>query len=626
MSISNQAEESNPEQSPEQIIDKAIESLTTGDDGAHWELEVIEAARTLLASNKPLFQRKRSELKKASKESNVTEWTKEVKQTGDAFEDSTKADDLVNMVTENCELFHNAKKECFATFKQNGHFETWSLGSGGFKDYLGYLAYKELGFSPSDATINQSIIALKGVATYDGKQLEVFLRCAPCQDGYIIDLGNESWQAVKVTPNGWQVVDTPETKFIRSNTAQGLPIPDGANINLLWNHINIENDDRALLLAFMLESWRPDTAYIILMLSGWQGSAKSTSHKRIRQLSDPNAIPLRTAPKTVQDAFVSAANNHQASFENMSNLSKAMQDAICTISTGGGEAGRKLYSDCDESVIEVKRPVILNGIECVLTRADAIDRAVVLNLPKIEKRDRKRDAELDAAFEQDAPAIFAGLLNLFSKTLNELPRVKIPEPQRMADFTYLGEAMCAAYDNLETENILLLPKNVQSFNQLYDANRGDSLVNALDSSPAALAVIEMMHDRKFEWIGMLKELKTELENSYHQDGEGWPKSAKGLGGILRRMSPAMNEVGVGIEFLRRKNNGGRVRVFLFRDFIESKNNVHEVHTYTKNAENSQNCTNFGQKGVGVHVVHIDSGLKKTPKNKCSPKNEHEVII
>ena len=147
-------------------------------------------------------------------------------------------------------------------------------------------------------------------------------------------------------------------------------------------------------------------------------------------------MPLRAAPKDREDIFITAANNHQASFENMSGISTKMQDALCTLTTGGGFAKRKLYSDSDESVIAVKRPVIANGIQPIATRPDFIDRTIHTELPRILSY--KPESELDAAFERDYAKIFGGLLNLFHLTLKALPKIEVKKPPRMADFARLG--------------------------------------------------------------------------------------------------------------------------------------------------------------------------------------------
>jgi hypothetical protein len=370
--------------------------------------------------------------------------------------------------------------------------------------------------------------------------------------------------------------------------------------------VNVPEALRPLLLAFILESWRPDTAYIVLAITGGQGSAKSSTHTRIRQLSDPNEVPLRSAPKTVQDVYVSAANNHQASFENMSNLSNSLQDALCTLSTGGGFASRKLYSDDDESVIEVKRPVIINSITTVTTRPDLIDRTLSLCLPKIEDVDKKRDSQLYEEFERDAPEIIAGLLDLFVETLKRLPSITIERPPRMIDFAYLGEAMNQAQGSPDGD-----------FNRLYRANRSESLANSLDSSPAALAVHEMMNKRKYPWEGTVGELKEKLDSNHRQDGEGWPKSPKGLSDTLRRMSPALSELGISIEFLGHQRQGTKISITISDINLEPENNRHNNHSVTKS-----NITDLKRDDV-THVM-VEKESKKMPEEAHIPKFKGEI--
>ena len=99
----------------------------------------------------------------------------------------------------------------------------------------------------------------------------------------------------------------------------------------------------------------------------------------------------------------------------------------------------------------------------------------MLTLPRINEGDKKKESELKSEFDRDAPAIFAGLLNLFSKTLYALPYTNVEMPSRMIDFCYLGEAMNFAMGK-------------KSFTEIYKENRKESLCHSLDSSPIALAV------------------------------------------------------------------------------------------------------------------------------------------
>ena len=124
----------------------------------------------------------------------------------------------------------------------------------------------------------------------------------------------------------------------------------------------------------MLAVLRPHGPYPVLVLSGEQGSAKSTFSKILRALLDPNAAPLRALPREDRDLFIAATNSHLLTFDNVSGLPSGISDTLCRLATGGGFAVRQLYTDQDEVIFDAPRPVILNGIEDIVTRPDLADR------------------------------------------------------------------------------------------------------------------------------------------------------------------------------------------------------------------------------------------------------------
>ena len=125
------------------IIDRAILKLMDDDAGAHWEDEVIEAARELYESDISEFYRKRNEIKSANKDTQITDWTQAVKSNGDSDESNAKSDELVNLARASCGLFHDDRGETYATIQQVDHYETWALGSEGFSKWLSYRAFSE---------------------------------------------------------------------------------------------------------------------------------------------------------------------------------------------------------------------------------------------------------------------------------------------------------------------------------------------------------------------------------------------------------------------------------------------------------------------------------------------------
>lgn len=117
--------------------------------------------------------------------------------------------------------------------------------------------------------------------------------------------------------------------FTRTHSMRPLPMPVAhSDVGLLWQHTNIPVHSRVMVLAWLLDCFRPDTPFPVLELVGEQGSAKSTTQSVLRSLVDPNKVMLRGRPKTVEDVFVAAANNWLVSYENLSGLTPEQQDAF----------------------------------------------------------------------------------------------------------------------------------------------------------------------------------------------------------------------------------------------------------------------------------------------------------
>jgi hypothetical protein len=160
------------------------------------------------------------------------------------------------------------------------------------------------------------------------------------------------------------------------------------------------------------------------VLSGEQGSAKSTFTEILRALIDPNVPPLRALPREDRDLFIAAANGFLLAFDNVSGLPFWMSDTLCRLATGGGFATRQLFTDQDEVLFDVVRPMILNGIEDVVTRPDLASRAVFQTLEPIPEEDRRPVAEVWAEFERERPAIFGALLDALVVGLNKDGRLR----------------------------------------------------------------------------------------------------------------------------------------------------------------------------------------------------------
>lgn len=197
-----------------------------------------------------------------------------------------------------------------------------------------------------------------------------------------------------------------------------LPIPmPGGNLSRLKDFINVCERDFVLVLAWLAACFCFDKPYPVLILHGEQGSAKSTTTKVLHQLVDPNKADLRQKPKENRDLMIAANNGYVVAYDNLSSLSPELSDALCRVATGGGFSTRELYSNDEETIINVKRPLILNGIEEAASRSDLLDRALIIECPRITEQQRKTEAEFENAFANEHGRLLGALLDAVSCAL-----------------------------------------------------------------------------------------------------------------------------------------------------------------------------------------------------------------
>src|SRR5262245_43306699 len=341
------------------------------------------------------------------------------------------------------DLFHSPEGDAYASILDERQTETWLLKVKGFRRWLARLFYEEGGKAPGSQAIQDALGVLEGKALYDGPEYPVYTRLAEHNGAIYLDLGNAAWQAVEITSSGWCVVDTPPVKFRRPKGLLPLPVPgSGGGLAALRPFLNLASKaDWRLVVSSLLAAFRPTGPYVVLVVYGEQGSAKSTTVRVLRAMVDPNTAALRTTPRDERDLVIAANNGWLIALDNLSHLPDWLSDALCRLATGSGFATRELYTDSDETIFAAQRPIVLNGIEEVGTRGDLLDRAITLYLPTIPEEQRQDEQDFWQAFEQARPQILGALLDIVSRALQHLPTTTLSRKPRMADFALWG---CAA--------------------------------------------------------------------------------------------------------------------------------------------------------------------------------------
>jgi len=446
-----------------------------------------------------------------------------------------QADILIDIGREH-DLFRSLTGTSYARATVNGHIEVLPLDGSAYRELLAGRYFKLVGRGCGRNAISDALATLSSIAR-ESESRAVWTRIGESESGIVIDMGSDDWSCVEVTADGWRHCTAPPA-IRRAGAPTAFPKLNATpNFGLLWKYVNVPEEERVLVAAFMLAALRPRGPYPQLHLSGEQGTGKSVIARLLRSLIDPTASPHRAPPREVRDLLVAAHNSWVLSLDNVSVVTPALSDALCRLATGGAIAERQLYTNVDEVLVELQRPVILNGIEELASRPDLAERAIHIHLDPIERR--RSEADLLDEFNADAGSIFAALLVALARALREIGRVQLETLPRMADFAKWAAAGLPALGFTSSE-----------FLRAYERNLSDGMALGLESSPVGVAVVSLAREHG-EWQGTAAELLIALSQKVGEQvvrGKAWPLSARALSGTLRRIAPALRGKGIGIRF------------------------------------------------------------------------------
>jgi hypothetical protein len=438
----------------------------------------------------------------------------------------------------------------FASLRNGDHVEHVAIRGRAFRHWLARRYFLHTRRAAGDQALRDAVATIEGIALYDGPEHKTAVRFAEHDGAIFVDLCDSDWRAVKVTAAGWEIVTRPPVRFVRSAGMLTLPAPQrGGTVKELQRFVNVGSDeDWALLLGFLVCAMRPSGPYPILVLTGEQGSAKSTACRLVRALIDPSEAPLRAEPRDTRDLAIMANNSWLVAMDNVSSLPRWLSDALCRLSTGGAFSTRALWTDDEERLFSAQRPVLLNGIADFVTHGDLADRAITILLPRIDEAARRTERELWAEFHAARPRLLGALLDAVSCALRRLPETRLPWLPRMADAVLWATAAEPALD---------LPDG--SFLAAYAGARESAAEAVLEASLVApyLAALAAAGG----WCGTASALLARLEELAGDAARrpGWPKRPNSLSSELRRLAPELRRAGVVVDFTRA---GGRSRARL----------------------------------------------------------------
>jgi len=443
------------------------------------------------------------------------------------------------------------------------------------RDYLARVCLKMYGRRPTKAAIDALLSRLREKAQ-TGSPVDVPIRIAAIRAGsgfdllggdrIVLDLADTQEQFVEVSLDGVSV--TPYCKSSFDRPAALLPLAQPClhrDVNLRQALAPVlpfpEDDPRAVVVAvWLLGALFPLIPQPILMIVGQQGSGKSVLAKALREMIDPNGSPVRRPPDSERDLFIAGASSYVLVFDNLTGIGKHLADALCAISTGGGYSTRKLYTNDEEVVFKMRRPVILTSIDPVTVNPDFLDRTLLLELSAL--REKTSILKLEETQEDCKPRVLgAALLSLYDalaeRSLGNVERPK--DPHRLVDLHEL--ALLAARS-------MYFGWTPDFVDRALRSNRDEVRQFAADASPIVSLVTALAREG-FE--GTATQLLTKLEalapKIQARRGD-LPRSPEELGRALKRAEPILHDNGVIVE---RKRDRTSARERLIKLYLSGSN-------------------------------------------------------
>ncbi len=379
---------------------------------------------------------------------------------------------------------------------------SFPLRSRAFREYFFDQSYTKLGTIPASRDWNAVLRHLEAQASRDPANTRIIVGRRvdsrgdkPVPDRILVHLANHQSQLVEITAEGWEVATSDTVHFEFSRPNRTLPTPQktdrpAAALATLRALLNLSGPDWHRTIAWLLNAFRSEGPFPILILRGPSGCGKSFAARILRALVDPCTSPLSPTPASPRELLSLARHNWVLAFDHVSTLSPRIVDSLCRLSTGLGLALSDAGDPSEPLQLWLKRPILLTVTQDFTPPPDLAARALIVDLPALTPETRRSEQDLAAAFSQHAPVMIGAICDTISTVL------RTPQPaetHRTSHNDALTWAVAAA------SAISCTPAEMR---QAFD--------NPPPTLPALVEAVKSLLSRTPQWTGTATDLALHL--------------------------------------------------------------------------------------------------------------------
>jgi hypothetical protein len=378
----------------------------------------------------------------------------------------------------------------------------------------------------------------------DGEVRELHTRSAYHEGAIYYQLSKG--RVVRIDREGWEMDEDPPVVFRSIPNLKDLPDPKrGGSLDSVLDLMNLKTErDKRMMRAYLVTIPLPHIGRPILEATGVMGSGKSTASRLIKRSLDP------TIPETVRvdprDFLQKASHAYIVMLDNQNSIPEWAVDIFCRLVDKEGDSKRKNYTDDEDFIYEMRRAILLNGINPPTERGDIQDRTLPIELHRIPDNKRRGEEELWEEFEETHPKTLGAIFEALSRTLRVRETIKLSTSPRLYDW---GHYAAAAYQ--------VFGWSIEEF--MRDWGEVVSIQNqgTLDGSPVAQVILAFM-ENKDEWEGLASDLYTLLLPTARKldldKDPSWPQSSW-LTRRIREVVPLLTAMGVSVTIPKGRKKG-----------------------------------------------------------------------
>lgn len=336
------------------------------------------------------------------------------------------------------ELFRDQRNQPCAVLKDDPNREVFYIGTKPFKQLLEGLFYDEYGKIPSKSALADGVRLSELLSSRQKTRDTVWQRFAYVNGAVYIDMHDGNGSVIEVNEDGYSIKQASQAGVYFRRDIMGetlsMPIPGGDYLSMFAS-MNLKHRHDLILVA----TW-PIVAAIQgipkppLMLYGPAGSTKSTMALMLKNLIAPDAQEGLKIKNNDAEIAQIIDRHDMPFFDNVTSAPQTIADLFCMTVTGGNFIKRKLFTDSDEVVYNLQKPIITTSLDIWTNAADLLDRCLFVELASVAQTSRRDRTSLLAEYNDKQGIYLDGFLKVLAKTLKKYKTIHLDHLPRMADY------------------------------------------------------------------------------------------------------------------------------------------------------------------------------------------------